>query len=265
MADNNPTAQPSGSAQRMFGAQAGVYARSRVHVRDDSLDILQRMAGELDHSGSRWAVDLGTGAGFTAFAMAEFAQQVVATDPTRPMLEQARRIGRERELGNVQVSRNSAEYLPFADGSLDVVTSRVAGHHFADLDKALDEVRRALKVGGVFLMADSVCPEEDDIDLWMNDIELRRDFSHVRNRKVSEIRRMLSDRGFEVMQQDMTRVYLKFNEWVARTATPDPEAAALRCDFLEASDGVREAFQIEPSDGDIDFSWPCLVFQAVKS
>ena len=265
MADTNPTVQPSGSAQRMFGAQAGVYARSRVHVRDDSLDILQRMAGELDHSGSRWAVDLGTGAGFTAFAMAEFAHRVVATDPTRPMLEQARRIGRERGLDNVQVSRNSAEYLPFADGSLDVVTSRVAGHHFANLDKALDEVWRALKPGGVFLMADSVCPEEDDIDLWMNDIELRRDFSHVRNRKVSEIRKMLSDRGFEVMQKDMTRVYLKFNEWVARTATPEDEVAALRRDFLEASDGVRDAFQIEPSDGDIDFSWPCLVFQAVKS
>jgi hypothetical protein len=58
---------------------------------------------------------------------------------------------------------------------------------------------------------------------------------------------------------------LKFNEWVARTATPEPEAAALRHDFLEASDRVQEAFQIEPSDGDIDFSWPCLVFQAVKS
>ena len=115
-------------------------------------------------------------------------------------------------------------------------------------------------------MADSVCPEEDDIDRWMNDIELRRDFSHVRNRKVSEIRKMLSDRGLKVLQQDMTRVYLTFNEWVARTATPEAEVAALRRDFLEASDGVREAFQIEPADGgDIDFSWPCLVFQAVKS
>ena len=250
----------------MFGPQAGVYATSRVHVRDDSLDILQRMAGDLDHSGSNWALDLGTGAGFTAFAMAEFTQLVVATtDPTRPMLEQARRIGRERELDNVQVSRNSAEYLPFADGSIDMVTSRVAGHHVANLDKALDEVRRTLKGGGVFLMADSVCPEEDDIDRWMNDIELRRDFSHVRNRKVSEIRKMLSDRGLKVLQQDMTRVYLKFNEWVARTATPEAEAAALRRDFLEASDGVREAFQSEPAGGDIDFSWPCLVFQAVKT
>lgn len=264
MAEDIRSAQPAGSAQRMFGPQAGIYATSQVHVRDDSLDILQRMAAGLDSSANRWAADLGTGAGFTAFAMAEFSHRVVATDPTQPMLEQTRRLGRERGVANLQLSRNVAESLPFADGSLDMVTSRVAGHHFGDLNRALDEVRRALKIGGVLLMADSVCPEDDQIDRWMNDIELRRDFSHVRNRKISELEAMLSGRKLEMAQQETTRIYLKFNDWVARTATPESEVIALRRDFMEASDGAREAFQIRPVDGDIDFSWPCLVFHAVK-
>lgn len=264
MVQNDGNTPGSGNAQRMFGPQAGVYATSQVHVRDDSLDVLQKLAARADDKAYGWAADLGTGAGFTAFAMAQLSDRVVATDPTRPMLEQTRRLGRERGLENLGLSRNVAESLPFAGDSLDLVTSRVAGHHFSDLNRAFDEVRRVLKMGGVFVMADSVCPEDDEVDRWMNDIELRRDFSHVRNRKISEINVMLADRGLKVERQEGARIFLRFNEWVARTVVPEPEATALRNDFLQAPAGAREAFQIQPSNGDIDFSWPCLVFRAVK-
>ena len=264
MVQNDGNTTGSGNAQRMFGPQAGVYATSQVHVRDDSLDVLQKLAARSDDKAYGWAADLGTGAGFTAFAMTQLSDRVVATDPTRPMLEQTRRLGQERGLENLGLSRNVAESLPFAGDSLDLVTSRVAGHHFSDLNRAFDEVRRVLKTGGVFVMADSVCPEDDEVDRWMNDIELRRDFSHVRNRKISEINAMLADRGLKVERKEDARIFLRFNEWVARTVVPEPEATALRNDFLQAPAGAREAFQIQPSNGDIDFSWPCLVFRAVK-
>lgn len=252
------------SSQRMFGPRAAVYASSPVHVRDDSLDIIQRMASQFDSRQYQWAADLGTGAGFTAFAMADYSHMVVATDPTEPMLEQARRLGRERGLTNLAFTRNVAEALPFADGSLDLVTSRVAGHHFADLERALDEVRRVLKAGGVLLMADSVAPEDDAVARWMNDVELRRDFSHVKNRKVSELGAMLAARGMDLAQKEITRVHLQFNDWVARTATPRQQVQTLRRDFLAASSAAKAAFQINPVNGDIHFSWPCLVFRAVK-
>jgi hypothetical protein len=98
----------------------------------------------------------------------------------------------------------------------------------------------------------------------MNDVELRRDFSHVKNRQVSEIAAMLAQRGLDIVQQEYTRIYLHFNDWVARTATPQEEIISLREDFWSASTGVREAFQIQAEGDDIHFSWPCLVFQAVK-
>ncbi len=264
MARDGGDTQQGTSSQRMFGPRAGAYARSPVHVRDDSLDIIQRMASQFASRQCQWAADLGTGAGFTAFGMADYSHRVVATDPTRPMLEQARRLGRERGLTNLALIRNVAEALPFADGSLDLVTSRVAGHHFADLDRALDEVRRVLKVGGVLLMADSVAPEDDAVARWMNQVELRRDFSHVKNRKVSELEAMLAARGMELVQRESTRINLQFNDWVARTATAPPEVQTLRRDFLAASTATRAAFQVIPVNGDIHFSWPCLVFRAVR-
>ena len=257
------------AAQRMFGPQAGVYANSRVHIRDDSLDAVQRLTGpgfRKDTAPYRWAVDIGAGAGFTAFAMAVVSQNVVATDLTRPMLRQARRIGGERGLGNLSLAQNAAEALPFADASLDLITCRVAAHHFRDFAAALDEARRALRPGGSLVMADSVAPEDDAVADWMNGIELRRDFSHIQNRKISVIRRMLVDRGLAVAGSENERVYLWFNDWVARTKVADGEAAALRRDFQDAAPAVKAAFQVGEleEDGDFLFSWPCWIFRAVK-
>ena len=131
----------------------------------------------------------------------------------------------------------------------------------------MDEAQRVLKTGGTLVMADSVSPEDDSVSQWMNNIELRRDFSHVENRKISVIRQMLSWRGLDITGTETTRVYLMFNEWVARTKVPDQEAADLRRDFLSAPHEVKEAFQVKPSEenGDFLISWPCWIFRAIKS
>ncbi len=262
--------QTGGSlAQQMFGPQAGVYAESKVHISDDSLESVQKLASlgsAKSAAPCRWAVDVGAGAGFTAFAMTDVSERVVATDITRPMLQQAGRISGERGLDNVMLAQHAAESLPFANGSLDLITCRKAGHHFRSFAAFLDETARTLRPGGVLVMADTVAPEDDALTEWMNSIELRRDFSHVQDRKISVIRRMLADRGFEVAGWEDERVYLWFNAWVSRTRVPDEEAKALRSEFQEAAPDIVEAFRIgkpEP-DGDFLFSFPVWVFRAVK-
>ena len=97
----------SGSvAQRMFGAQAPQYAQSQVHAGDHRLDVVQRFAPP---AGNEWVIDLGTGTGFTAFAIAANARRVVASDLTLPMLRETRRIGQERQLSNIMPLQNRAE------------------------------------------------------------------------------------------------------------------------------------------------------------
>ena len=262
-------------AQQMFGPQAGVYARSKVHISDDSLESVQRLTeptlgqaqnDKLETAPYRWTVDIGTGAGFTAFAMAGVSERVVASDITQPMLRQTKRIGGERGLGNLLLAQNAAESLPFADGSLDLITCRKAGHHFRDFEAFLDETARTLRPGGSLVMADTVAPEDDAMAGWQNDVELRRDFSHVEDRKISAIRQMLAERGLEVVGSEDERVYLWFNDWVMRTRVPEEEAQALRLEFQEASAELKEAFQVgEPEeDGDFLFSFPVWVFRAVK-
>ena len=256
-------------AQQMFGPQAGVYAASKVHISDDSLESVQKLTSPDFRRGTtpyRWTVDIGTGAGFTAFAMAEVSDRVVASDITQPMLRQARRISGERGLPNVRLAQNAAESLPFADGSLDLITCRKAAHHFRDFEASLDEVQRALKVGGSLVMADTVAPEDSGVAEWQNEVELRRDYSHVEDRRISVIRQMLAERGLGVIGSEHERVYLWFNDWVMRTKVAPDEVRALRREFQEAPAGIKEAFQVGEAaeDGDFLFSFPVWVFRAVK-
>ena len=261
----NPVESEVRHEVRGFGPRASAYAVSQVHASDESLEIMKGLAGGASARQTQWAVDIGTGAGFNAFNLAELAFQAVATDPARPMLQEARRLGAQRGLANLALCQNSAEELPFAGGVLDVVGSRMAAHHFRDYGGVLSEAQRVLKVGGALLLADSVAPEDSSVAEWMEDVEVRRDYTHIKNRRVSEIQALVQERGMEMVDRIHTSIYLRFNSWVARTAISEPEAEKLRRDFLSAPAAVRDAFEIQEVDGDIHFAWPCLVFQAIKA
>lgn len=248
-------------AQQQFGRQAYFYAQSNAHRGGEGLEVLTQYLATGTHD---LIVDVGTGAGFTAFAAAPFARRVLATDITPEMLRQTRAQAKDRGVVNVDLVAAEAESLPFDDGSVDVVTCRQAAHHFHDLRRVLSEVQRVLKVGGAFIFTDPAAPEGDTEEEWMNDVEARRDLTHVRDLREAEWRDLLAASGFVVTQSTMTKVYLEFNDWVRRAGTPRENVVPLRTDFLAAPEPVVKAFGIRPEGDDIHFHWDVLVTRAAK-
>lgn len=259
MAKDRKTSHQAGE---QFGRQAAHYAVSTgVHAHSEGLDFLETFASLRTYG---VGVDIATGAGFTAFALAQHTDHILATDIAYGMLTQAEKLAKERKLNNVGFAFVEAEQMPFGDDSLDMVSCRQAAHHFYDLPKALMEISRVLKTGGDFLLSDSCAPEPTQIADWMNDIQLRRDFTHVKDRKVTEWYSLLGDVSLKVVDCKMTRVNLQFNDWVRRSATSADEIGPLRQDFMMADEHIREAFQITIKDGDIFFNWPVIVLKATK-
>ena len=252
----------SHQAGEQFGRQAAHYAVSTgVHAHSEGLDVLQTFASSRAY---KVGVDIATGAGFTAFAMTQYTDHIIATDIAPEMLAQAEKLSRDRKLNNIEFAFVEAEQMPFSDKSLDMVSCRQAAHHFYDLPKALMEVSRVLKAGGDFLLSDSCAPEPTKIGDWMNDMQLRRDFTHVKDRKVTEWYSLLRDVNLNVVDCKMTRVNLQFNDWISRSATSVDEIEPLRQDFMKADEPIREAFDIIAKDGDIFFNWPVIVLRATK-
>jgi demethylmenaquinone methyltransferase/2-methoxy-6-polyprenyl-1,4-benzoquinol methylase len=104
------------------------------------------------HAGSR-AVDLATGTGDIAFALADAGATVVGVDVTRRMVELAHsKIGNAARAPMFIVGDMIA--LPLADNSFDIATAGYGLRNVPDLGAAIDEMRRVLKTGGTALSLD---------------------------------------------------------------------------------------------------------------
>lgn len=109
-----------------------------------------RLAAEVTHlrPGDR-LVDVGCGPGSAARLAAKHGAAVIGVDPAPVMLGLARRLTR-RPLP-IDWVEGTAEALPVADASAEVIWSLACVHHWADIDAGLAEAARVLAPGGRLL------------------------------------------------------------------------------------------------------------------
>jgi ubiquinone/menaquinone biosynthesis C-methylase UbiE len=131
--------------QDYFSRTAESYVSSFSHKSGDDLQRLVEL-GEWDKR--QQALDIATGGGHTALAIAPYVAQVTVSDLTPRMLEKAREYLTAQGVTNAQYVVADAEHLPFAAETFDRVTCRIAAHHFPNVAGAVNEVARVLKVGG---------------------------------------------------------------------------------------------------------------------
>lgn len=93
------------------------------------------------------ALDLATGTGLIARALAQSQGSVIGADLSLGILKLARE-NSGRELEYVAAD---AQMLPFGDQCLDLITCGLSLSHFPDVSVALSEIRRLLRPGGRFI------------------------------------------------------------------------------------------------------------------
>lgn len=220
---------------------AARYATEQLFVAGEELTTLVKLARP---RGTETVLDLGTAAGHVALALAPHVRLAVALDPAVAMLREARRLARERGATNLRLIGALADPVPFADAQFDLVTCRYAAHHFPDLPGALFEVVRVMKPGGRFFVVDTVAPEDEELDRFINDIEQLRDPSHARDYRLSEWHDAFTGFGLRYELHARWPLPLQVASWVARVGTPAANVARLRERFGTAPAKALEAFQI---------------------
>lgn len=230
--------------QQQFDSRSQAYLTSAVHA--GGADLAQAASWVAALPGNIAGLDVGTGAGHLAFAMAGHLARVVASDPSRGMLATVANAARERGLANLTTCLAGAEALPFADGEFDLVATRYSAHHWPDLEGALAEMRRVLAPAGTLIVIDVLGAPDALADTHLQAMELLRDPSHVRNRTEQEWRALLAATGFELQESAGHPVRLEFSSWVARMRTPSGGIAAIRRLQQDAPRQVVERLAIEP-------------------
>lgn len=128
-----------------FSGIGGLVAAVSMLGRTDDARTAARL-GALDPADT--VVDIGCGPGTAARHAARSGATVVGVDPAPVML----RVARVLSPGSrARYREGSAEALPLPDDAATLVWSIASVHHWRDVDRALDEIRRVLRPAGRFV------------------------------------------------------------------------------------------------------------------
>jgi|GEM_PF-81725 len=216
-AEEQPMNSPNLSQQR-FGPHAQNYVASPTHAKGADLDLLLEMASPQPH----WSVlDVATGGGHTALKFAPHVAHVVASDLTLEMLAAAEAHLTGKGVANVEFKPAAAESLPFDNAVFDLVTCRIAPHHFDDAARFVQEAARVTKPGGLVLVQDQLLPDDDLAARYVEAFEKLRDPSHNHAFTETEWRGMFEAAGLTVERVEHVVKSHQFAEWTTtQSVTP---------------------------------------------
>ncbi|MDD9955478.1 MAG: class I SAM-dependent methyltransferase [Anaerolineaceae bacterium] len=230
-------------ARQRFGRFAAAYVTSVNHASGPDLARLLTMAQPEPH----WrALDIATGGGHTALTFAPFVASVVASDLTPAMLEQAEAHIGGLGIHNVSYREAAADDLPFDDDSFELVTCRIAAHHFPDVPRFFQESARVLRPGGLLLLQDQALPVHRPSATWVDDFERRRDPSHHRAYSETGWRAFFDSAGLQVEGGAPVVKRHNLQGWARRQG--NDEAAIARLDALLREAPAPAALWCAPRD-----------------
>ena len=174
------------TAERVAARQDGRAARLAAEVRDF-----------LQAEGDERALDVGTGAGALAFALAPLVREVVGLDPVPELLE----LARARALANTEFIQGDGTALPFPDASFDLTGTLRTLHHVAQPERIVAELARVTRPGGHVLVVDQLAPDDPAAASTLHEFETARDPSHTRLLTDAELRELFVANGLAVVRE----------------------------------------------------------------
>jgi SAM-dependent methyltransferase len=186
-----------------WSQRADAFRESPTHREGPDLDLLVEWCEP--GSGAK-VLDVATGGGHVARRLREEGCTVVTVDPAPGMRADV---------------VAPADHLPFEDGSFDVVTCRIAAHHFPDIRAAVAEMARVSN--RLLVIEDNVFRGER-----VEEAERLRDPTHVRTYTEDEWKGFVTEVGFEVEQIEPFDRRQSLEAWLERVDTPPDAAAKIR-------------------------------------
>ncbi|MGA1862155.1 class I SAM-dependent methyltransferase [Deferribacter thermophilus] len=220
-----------------FDEAAHNYLISSDHKEGFDLDYCKDFFRDFNFN---FLLDIATGAGH--FLKVFNVKNKIATDISFNMLKMVK-----SNDDNIFCVQNSYENLAFKNSFFDIVTCRIALHHFKKPSKFFEEVYRVLKNNGFFVLIDSIVDIED---AYLNVIEFIRDNTHFRSYTFKEIVEFINGK-FRLLNYQLQFKKHDFKEWATRLNDDEDYFNKIKEAFLSLPENIKDALALEINQGEI--------------
>ncbi len=234
--------------KQQFGREAEKYVTSQVHKNPEDLKFIQEF---IDPSIKWNALDIATGGGHLALSLSPKVAKMCATDLTQQMLDQVNKQAKDNNITNLETKLEDVHQLSFPAETFDLVSVRLAPHHFHDIGKALQEMKRVTKKNGFIFIQDTLGPENPEAREFFDKIETMRDPSHVHDLSQSEWIDLFRNTGLNLIKKDKREKKWPFLWWTERMSTPAEIVAEIQYLINENKDKYKYSIRIERNEKDI--------------
>jgi len=224
------------------------FRLASVHDHGTEADI-RRLVDLAEPKKTDIALDIVTGLGHVARALAGKVARVDAVDPDRKMLDESETLAGEEGITGINFIQGTPDDLPVETDAYDIVTARMALRHLKEGAKCIKEVHRILKPNGRFLIADSLAPPHADLEDFLTNLMKHRDRSHVKSYTLAELENTLEREDFDI---DLIEIYPKendFKSWAKKAGIDDDTIRLIARLFQGASDRVKRHFRVVEKSG----------------
>lgn len=186
----------SGNVQEVRERFAATADSVAEHAQQQVEMVREQLESFVMPRGDERAVDVGTGAGTLALALAPLVRDVVGVDLVTELLERAR----ANAPANVTFVEGDATSLPLDSGSFDLACTRRTLHHIARPELAVAELVRVTAPGGRVFVDDQIAPADPLAALELDRFEQARDPSHTRTLPDIDFRHLFEANGLVLLQ-----------------------------------------------------------------
>jgi ubiquinone/menaquinone biosynthesis C-methylase UbiE len=250
------------ASQEQFAKQSHRYGVGHIL---ENIDDVCAAAEKTPLPAKAKVLDVATGGGHTGLFFAGLGHEVTLADLAQPMLDRAAKLAAARGL-RVETRQHPAEQFPYSDALFDLVTCRVAPHHFSSPTDFVRETARVLKPGGWFLLIDgSVDDDQPEAEEWLHQVEKLRDPSHHRFLTPRAWTQLCEASGLRVQEAVLTPFKQPDLNWYFETAATPPANRRMVLDFVaNAPASARRLFLLGEEEGKIVWWWLRLTLIAQK-